>query len=122
TNTIYAVFKGNKGYNSIFSEPKTFTVDKKDTTITLNDIPETQYSDLIVISGRVTKSTGETIGNAPIVLMINGVQYNAKTDASGNYAINYTATQVGTNNITVTFKGNSVYNLSNVTKTFTVVN
>ena len=119
TNNVTAIFNGNSVYNSVDTS-KTFTVIKKDTRITLNNIDNTEYSDVITIGGKFTRSNGVALKNAPIVLTVNGAKYNTKTDANGNYALNYTATKVGTNNITAIFNGNSVYNSVNTSKTFTV--
>jgi len=119
TNNVTAIFAGNSVYNAK-NVSKTFVVNKKDTTITLNNIATTQYSDKITITGKLTRSTGEALTNATVTININGVNYTAITDSSGNYAINYTVTKVGTNNITAIFAGNSAYNKVNTTKTFTV--
>ncbi|RAP43712.1 MAG: hypothetical protein BZ136_09430 [Methanosphaera sp. rholeuAM74] len=119
TNNVAAWFAGNSVYNEVDTS-RTFTVSKKDTSITLNYIADTPYSDKVTITGKFTRSTGEAVKNATITLMVNGVKYNTKTDANGNYALNYTATKVGTNNVTAIFNGNSVYNGADTSKTFTV--
>ncbi|RAP44244.1 MAG: hypothetical protein BZ136_09015, partial [Methanosphaera sp. rholeuAM74] len=119
TNNVTAIFAGNSVYNAK-NVSKTFVVNKKDTNITLNNIATTQYSNKITITGKLTRSTGELLSNAAITVKVNGVDYTAKTDANGSYSVNYTATKVGTNNVTATFAGNSVYNPVNTTKTFTV--
>ncbi|RAP50556.1 MAG: hypothetical protein BZ136_01105 [Methanosphaera sp. rholeuAM74] len=118
TNNITAAFNGNSVYNAV-NASKTFEVGKKDTVITVDDISGAEYSDKITIGGRFTRSTGVALKNATVTLKVNGVTYTAKTDENGYYAIQYTVTKVGTNNITVTFEGNSVYNAANTSKTFT---
>ncbi|RAP50110.1 MAG: hypothetical protein BZ136_02080, partial [Methanosphaera sp. rholeuAM74] len=54
------------------------------------------------------------------IVTVNDVNYRTKTDADGNYALNYTVRKVGTNNVTVSFAGNSVYNNVSTSGTFTV--
>ncbi|RAP50111.1 MAG: hypothetical protein BZ136_02085, partial [Methanosphaera sp. rholeuAM74] len=116
---VTATFDGDSVYNSV-NTTKTFNVLKKDTVITLDDIPSAEYSDKITISGTLTTNAGVAVNDATIVVTVNGVDYNAVTDASGNYAVNYTVTKVGTNNVTATFDGDSVYNSASTSATFTV--
>ncbi|RAP49077.1 MAG: hypothetical protein BZ136_03865 [Methanosphaera sp. rholeuAM74] len=120
TNNITALFNGNSVYNKA-NTTKTFTVNKKDTVIVLDDVSGAEYSDRITIGGRFTRSTGVALSNASIVLTVNGVRYTVKTDAAGFFAINYTVTKVGVNNVTASFGGNSVYNAADVSGTFTVI-
>ncbi|RAP44537.1 MAG: hypothetical protein BZ136_08780, partial [Methanosphaera sp. rholeuAM74] len=120
-NNITATFAGNSVYNSV-NMSKTFTVNKKDTIVTLDDIPNTEISNTITLTGTFTRSTGVPLKNATIIVTINDVNYTTKTDADGVYALNYMANNVGTNNVTATFNGNSVYNNATVSKTFTVTN
>ncbi|RAP50357.1 MAG: hypothetical protein BZ136_01500, partial [Methanosphaera sp. rholeuAM74] len=119
TNNVTVAFNANRAYNNV-SLSKTFLVAKKDTAITINNIPDTEYSDKITVTGRFTRNTGEAVNNAAITLTINGAKYNAKTDSNGNYALNYTVTKVGKNNVTASFGGNTVYNSVNTTRRFTV--
>ena len=117
---VVATFGGNSVYGSS-SDGGSFVVSKKDTVVVLDDVPDVQYSDRIVVTGRLIKVTGEGIVNATVYLSINGVNYHVKTDVNGYYSYLYTANKVGLNNITARFNGNSVYNYDDISNSFIVV-
>ena len=116
---VTASFNANSVYNGAFNDTQ-FTVVKKDTAITLNNLSYVEYSDVVNVSGRFTRSSGVAIKNAVIVVTVNGVSHNVKSDGEGYYSYSFTATKVGVNNVVVSFAGNSVYNAVNAASTFTV--
>ena len=118
-NNITASYKGSTKYNGC-NVSSTFTVNKKDTQLTINKISTAKYNDKITITGKFTNADGTALTNSNVKVNINGVETTVKTDASGLFSINYTAKQVGKVNVTVSYKGNAKYNGCNATTTFTV--
>ena len=119
TNSVVVSYAGNTNYAAT-NTTKTFKVTSKPTKVTINNINTTQYSDNVVISGKLTDINNAVLKNLTATITVNGVKYNAKTDSTGVYKLNYKASKVGTNSVVVSFAGNANYGASNATKTFTV--
>jgi len=99
---------------------KTLTVTKHVTKIVVDEIPDTTVGTPTTITGKLTDENGTIYKNCNIYVKINGVQQHVKTDSKGIFTCTYTPTSAGTQNLTVTYKGNSNYLGDKVTKSFTV--
>ncbi|MBR0472220.1 MAG: Ig-like domain repeat protein [Methanosphaera sp.] len=117
TNTVTAYFKGND-YYKYNSTNKTFTTTKKKTTLTINNIPNTYYTDTVEISGKLLAN--DKLNGKSITLKINGNTVTRKTNKDGIYTYEYKTKIPGKNNITATFKGDNYYQMAKTSKTFKV--
>ncbi|MEE3323703.1 MAG: Ig-like domain repeat protein [Methanosphaera sp.] len=114
---IIVKYGGNSQYAESTNNTK-LTVYKL-TKITLNNITSVEYSDKVKITGKLTTSDGISIANANI--KINGGSYTNKTNSNGIFTYTYKTTNVGKNNITASYDGNSTYKASSISTTFNVV-
>ncbi|RAP50119.1 MAG: hypothetical protein BZ136_02010, partial [Methanosphaera sp. rholeuAM74] len=97
-NKLTVLFDGNSVYKSV-NTTVTFIVGKKDTMITISDIPDVEYSDVVQFNVGLMRDTGSMIGEAPLTVIINDVRYNIKTDYwNGIYTMGLTAKKIGVNN------------------------
>ena len=119
-NNVTASYAGNAKYNG-FSISKSFTVNKKDTQLTINTIPQTTKGKTATITGKFTNEDGSLLKNSNIKITINGQTFTVKTDTNAIYTYNYTTTTKGTNNVTVSYPGNAKYNSCEKSTTFKVV-
>ncbi len=118
-NTITAAYSGNAKYNGC-TVTSTFTVEKKDTQITIEDIAAAKYNDKIIITGKFTNADGKALINTNVKVTINGVTTTVKTDNKGVFTLNYTAKELGDITVTASYKGNAKYNGCEATTTFRV--
>ncbi|MBE6513390.1 MAG: hypothetical protein E7Z75_09690 [Methanobrevibacter olleyae] len=115
---IKALFNGKGKYlpsNATIS----FNVTKRNTTIKTK-VEDAFLNNPVTIKGNLTDKTNTKLRNANIYITINKEKYHILTDANGTYTLNYTPTTKGTNNITITYKGNKNYQATNITTTFEV--
>lgn len=104
-NKVTALYWGNARYAGA-EATGTFTVSGKSDILTIN-VPTTQYTDTVKVSGKYTSGYGKAINNAVLSININGKTYSAKTDSNGNYNLNYKTDSIGINNATVSYYGNN---------------
>ena len=107
-NNVTISYPGNVRYLGT-STATTFQVKTKDTILSLNPLKNAQYSDYINITGRYTDKDYNNLRYTPITLNVNGIKYITKTDDNGYFNYNYRVTNLGTNNITASYSGNSRY-------------
>ncbi len=106
-------------YNNA-TNTSTITVNKKDTIITADKIDDTQYKNTLTITGKLTKTDEQTITDNEINISLNNKQYTVVTDITGTFTLNITANTIGTNNLTITYDGNDIYNSYTYNTTFQV--
>ena len=87
----------------------------------MNKINETKYGDDAIIIGTLTDTAGTLLDNMPISIKINNIETKTVTDTKGTYTLNKSTTNIGTNNVIVSFAGNSHYNSVSTETTFNVV-
>ena len=98
--TVYDLsveFVGNDAYKPATEVyTGTFTTEAFDITVTIDDnLPEEILNgDTVTISGNATLQN-ETLKNNPIVLTIDGVNYNTQTDDEGKFTYDYTVSRTG---------------------------
>ncbi|MEE3324637.1 MAG: Ig-like domain-containing protein, partial [Methanosphaera sp.] len=117
--TVTATYAGTDKYNAS-EDTITFTLEKGDVIVTVDEIAETTYGDNVTITGKFTTSDGKAITNSNVKITINGKKYYAKTDKTGTYTLSVKTTTVGENTITAGYSGNTNYNAYETTATFNV--
>ena len=118
--TITATYAGNDKYQAS-EDTITFTIEKGDVLVTVDEISETAYGDNVTITGTFTTSDGKAISNSNVKITINGKKYYAKTDKTGKYVLSTKVTVTGINNVTVGYSGNDKYNAYEDTTSFNAV-
>ncbi len=120
TNNITVLYNGNNYYEA---SNVSFTVDvvKKQSEITLNDIPAVNIGSNVIITGTLTDDNGNAISNAQVKVFVNGSPKTLKTDANGAFTHTFKMTKEGTNNITAIFYGNNNFEIAEASSTVEVI-
>ena len=118
--TVTATYAGNDKYNAS-EDTITFTLEKGDVIVTVDEISEVAYGDNVTITGKFTTSDGKAISNSNVKITINGKKYYAKTDKTGKYTLSVKVSAAGINNVTVGYSGNTNYNAYEDTTTFNAI-
>jgi predicted secreted protein len=119
TITVTASYDGGDEFSQV-SATKTVEVSKRPVTLTVDEISDVAVGEEVKVTGKLSDLTGVVCKNCNIFVKINGVQQRILTDNNGVYTCTYTPTSAGTQNITVTYKGNVNYLGDEVTTTFEV--
>lgn len=120
SRTITAEFVGNTE-NNPSSDDAVLTVDKADTTLTINDATGTAGHP-VTLSGSLTATP--VVGRTVAVKVDGTGVGSAVTDGSGNYSLDYSIpanTAIGTLSLEADFAGDGAYNPSSATGTLTVM-
>ena len=117
--TVTATYAGTDKYQAS-EATTTFTVEKQDIIVTYDPIQDAKYKDIINITGKITDVNGNGLYNINALITINGKLYKAKTDKTGAFILTTTANNVGTNDVTLAYNGNTYYNGYETTTTFNV--
>ena len=118
-NNITVSYHGNTNFAPTSSNI-TFNVFAQSTNISVNRIDDVDLSEEITISGKYTDKNGVFLIKTPIRINLNNQTYSVKTDDNGEFTYKVNATQMGENNVTVSYNGNIRYNGANATTTFYV--
>ena len=118
--TITVSYTGNSKYEAT-SAKSTFTVKGQTSTyITLNEIKDTTVGNTVKVSGHYYYGYEKPLTYTTMRININGQAYTAKTDNNGYFTYNYKTTKTGTNNVTVSYPGNTNFKSAKETATFYV--
>ena len=89
--------------------------------LTANATPQTaRIGDSITITGKLTDETGKAIPDAYVEVKVGDTTTILTTDSNGEYTTSYIAQTKGTENVSVTYKGNSTVNGSTAKASFEV--
>ena len=118
-NNITIRYDGNDWYTPCTINTS-FNIEKEDVIVIPDPINEVPAGINTTITGIFKESTGETISNSNVKIIVNGEKYYSKTDKSGRFNISILVTKVGTNNLSVGYSGNAKYNAYEYNTTFIV--
>lgn len=107
-NNLTISYAGSNNYMPVTNKTS-FTVNKRISKITISTISDKTYKDKVTITGKFSDKSGIAVKNTVISINVNGKVYTKKTDSKGVYTLKITANKVGTNNITVSYKGSKYY-------------
>ena len=119
TNNVTVNYSGDNYYHPT-NTSTTFIVQKQDTNITINKIPDTTYNQNITINGTLNDKNNNILINMPIKLTLNNDTITLTTDNEGIFTYANKTLVTGENNITVKYEGNIYYNPSETITTFIV--
>lgn len=119
-NNVTVTYAGNTNIKAITAK-KTFTVAKKDTKITFNEVSEKTKGTKVTLSGKLTDVSGVAIKNAEVRFRVNNEVTTLKTDSNGKFTYKITADKVGTNKITIYCPASTNYKGQSYQTTFNVV-
>lgn len=103
-----ATYAGNKNVTSI-TKTLTVTKPKAKTPVTYNvTVTNKIYGDDVVVFTLIDTKTNKTISNAPLKIKLASKTVNATTNNKGQVTLKKNM-NVGTNNVTLTYKGNTKY-------------
>jgi len=117
-NTVTITYEGTENHNEAEAEA-TFTVDKKESEITINDIATVTCNDDVKISGLIASIDGIALRHVNVFVYLNGEEQHVTTDTNGVFRATFTTSTVGEQEVSVVYKGNANYLASNATTTFT---
>jgi hypothetical protein len=89
--------------------------------MTINNVASVLVGQKVIISGKFSDVDGVALRNSRVSVNVNGNVFTVKTDDNGVYALNYTTTKVGVNNLTVSYGGNVRYSATSTRATFNVL-
>jgi len=120
TNNITVSYNGNNYYESS-NVSFTVNVTKRQSKVILNDIPSINSGNNVTVAGTVTDDDGTAISAAQVKITINGSSKTLRTDDNGVFTYTYPMNKVGTNNITVIYKGSNTYETAQTSTTVEVI-
>ena len=124
TKTVTVSYPGNDKFKPA-TATKTYNVKYRGllyTYIKLNNIKEVNLGEYTSINGYYYYDLNKPLKLTAMVVNINGNKYYAKTNNDGYFSYNYKTTKTGTNNVTVSYPGNTKFKSASLTKTFNVKN
>ena len=119
-NTVTLSYAGNTNYNG-YEANTTFNVEKQDITIAYNPIKDTVSGEDVTITGTIKDVNGNALYNVNVLIRINNKLFKAKADNTGTFTLTTTATTLGTNNVTLSYGGNTNFNSYETNTTFNVI-
>lgn len=90
------------------------------TIITVNPIKQSYYKDTITINGKFMDTNKKALINTLLKITINNKTVTTKTNNKGIYSYEYKTTKIGSNNINVSYHGNSKYEANKTSTQFKV--
>ncbi|MBE6486926.1 MAG: hypothetical protein E7Z85_08820 [Methanosphaera stadtmanae] len=120
SNVVTSSYPGNTRYSGT-TFTTTFYVTNKDTKITINPIETKSIVSILRITGKYEDNSGNKLRYTTLTLNINGIKYTTKTDANGEFTLNYQTRTVGENKIIVSYPGNIRYKAATTESTFNVI-
>ena len=116
--TIVARYDGTDKYRAS-NTTQTFTVSKKESQVTVNNIAGVTCNDNVTISGMITDIDDNPLGHVNVFVYLNGEEQHVTTYRTGIFKATFTTTTVGEQEVLVVYKGNKNYIGSNATASFT---
>ncbi|KZX17351.1 carboxypeptidase regulatory-like domain-containing protein [Methanobrevibacter filiformis] len=105
---VVAIFNGNTNHTAAVNSTS-FNGVSLNSTLIINSVPDTKVNSSVSINGTLFGENNSVISNVTIVVTVNGVNYNATTDARGKWSITYLVNSTGNINVVAEFNGNTNY-------------
>ncbi|MBE6486673.1 MAG: hypothetical protein E7Z85_07540 [Methanosphaera stadtmanae] len=116
--SVTARFAGTDKYNASQTS-QTFTVNKKESKITINNIASVTCNDNVTITGMISSIDGTLLRKVNLYIYLNGEQQHVLTDTNAKFKATFTTNTIGEQEVKVIYKGNTKYLGTNATATFT---
>ena len=120
TNNVTVSSIANDKYTSS-SVKTTFKVNKATPKINIDAVSSVRFKDKVTVTGTFTDANGKVLSGVKLTVKVNSKSAGVKTAKDGSFKYTTTATSMGTNNVTVTYAGNTKYNKVTQKATFKVV-
>ena len=117
-NEVTVTYAGDNKYNSSESS-STFVVDRKESTISIDDIDTVTCNDNVTITGVITSIDGIALRHVNLKIYLNGEEQAVLTDHAGKFRAKFTTNAVGEQLVEVVYRGNTKYLGSKANTTFT---
>ena len=105
---VVVAYIGDNKYATSLNKTE-YYVDKIYTKISVNNIDQVPVGSTVTINGTLKDEFGHVLPNTPIEIDINGKTIQFVTDENGNYAYNYTISEMKKASVSVSYLGNSTY-------------
>lgn len=119
-NNISIEYPGNIRYQGD-KITSAFNVIPKTTVITVNNIENTQFTDIARITGKYTDSNSYRLSYTPLTLVYSNQKFINYTNGDGYFIFNIKTRKIGNNSINVSYPGNNKYSGTNIIKSFNVI-
>ena len=116
---VVVAYIGDNKYATSLNKTE-YYVDKIYTKISVNNIDQVPVGSTVTINGTLKDEFGHVLPNTPIEIDINGKTIQFVTDENGNYAYNYTISEMKKASVSVSYLGNSTYYSSDAQTSITV--
>ena len=116
---VVVAYIGDNKYATSLNKTE-YYVDKIYTKISVNNIDQVPVGSTVTINGTLKDEFGHVLPNTPIEIDINGKTIQFVTDENGNYAYNYTISEMKKASVSVSYLGNSTYYSSDAQTAITV--
>ena len=116
---VVVAYIGDNKYATSLNKTE-YYVDKIYTKISVNNIDQVPVGSTVTINGTLKDEFGHVLPNTPIEIDINGKTIQLVTDENGNYAYNYTISEMKKASVSVSYLGNSTYYSSDAQTAITV--
>ena len=117
--SVVVAYIGDNKYATSLNKTE-YYVDKIYTKISVNNIDQVPVGSTVTINGTLKDEFGHVLPNTPIEIDINGKTIQFVTDENGNYAYNYTISEMKKASVSVSYLGNSTYYSSDAQTSITV--
>jgi protocatechuate 3,4-dioxygenase beta subunit len=116
---ITASYAGNNTH--LASTNKTWMdVEILGTNVTVNPITNATAGNPVTVSGTVKDERGNPVANQPVIVTVDGVPTEVKTDSNGKFSTTFTPTESGTTSVNVKYPGDETHQEEEVDMPVTV--
>ncbi|WP_157078601.1 beta strand repeat-containing protein, partial [Methanobrevibacter filiformis] len=108
---VVAYFVGNDNYTAAANSTSFYGL-ALNSTLVINPVPATKTENNVSINGTLLDEKNNPISGVTVNVTVDSVHYATTTDAEGKWGITYLVVSTGSISIIATFDGNTYYNSS----------